>query len=103
MAAQQIVDLAWAGQHEHAIAAATAALAHKSVETDERMTLLDLRSESYIAVGDLKRAAADAQSMKALAKREPGVALLARALCREAFVQSRLGDQRAAIATAACA
>ena len=103
MAAQQIVDLAWAGQHEHAIAAATAALAHKSVETDERMTLLDLRSESYIAVGDLKRAAADAQSMKALAKREAGVALLARALCREAFVQSRLGDQHAAIATAAAA
>ena len=103
MAAQQIVDLAWAGQHEHAIAVATAALAHKSVETDERMTLLDLRSESYIAVGDLKRAAADAQSMKALAKREAGVALLARALCREAFVQSRLGDQRAAIATAAAA
>jgi signal transduction histidine kinase/CheY-like chemotaxis protein len=103
MAAQQIVDLAWAGQHEHAIAVATAALAHKSVETDERITLLDLRSESYIAVGDLKRAAADAQSMKALAKREAGVALLARALCREAFVQSRLGDQRAAIATAAAA
>ena len=103
MAAQQIVDLAWAGQHEHAIAAATAALAHKSVETDERMTLLDLRSESYIAVGDLKRAAADAQSMKALAKRAAGVALVASALCREAFVQSSLGDQRAAIATAAAA
>ena len=103
MAAQQIVDLAWAGQHEQAIAAATAALAHKSVETEERMTLLDLRSESYIAAGELKRAAADAHSMKALAKGEASVALLARALCREAFVQSRLGDQRAAAATAAAA
>ena len=47
------------------------------------MTLLDLRSESYIAVGDLARASADAKAMKALAKREGGAALLARALCRE--------------------
>ena len=60
------------------------------------MTLLDLRSESYIAVGDLKRAAADATAMKALAKREGDAALQARALCREAFVQIRKGDARAA-------
>ena len=103
MAAQQIADLAWAGQHEQAIAVATSALARKSVESDERMTLLDLRSESCVAIGDLKRAAEDAQSMKVLAKRDGSVALLTRALCREAFVQSRQGNQRAAVATATAA
>ncbi len=75
MNTQQIADLAWAGQHEQAIAAATAALKRKALAADERMTLLDLRSESYIAVGDLERAAADAKAMKALAKREGGAAL----------------------------
>ena len=53
MSVQQIADLAWAGQHEQAIAAANAALKRKALADDERMTLLDLRSESYIAVGDL--------------------------------------------------
>ncbi len=102
-AQQQIADLAWAGQHEQAIAAATAALKRKTLAADDRMSVLDLRSDSYIAVGDLARAAADAQAMKALAKREGGAALLARALCRESLVQVRQGEMRAAVAGATAA
>ncbi|HEY4137869.1 MAG TPA: hypothetical protein VGN65_05420, partial [Casimicrobiaceae bacterium] len=69
---QTVADLAWAGKHEQAIATATKAIKRKSLTADERMTLLDLRSESYIAVGDLKLAAADAQAMKALARAKGG-------------------------------
>ena len=98
MNVQQIADLAWAGQHEKAIAAATAALERKALEADERMSLLDLRSESFMAIGDLALASADAKAMKALATREGDAALLARALCRESFVQVRQGEMRAAMA-----
>ena len=35
---QAVADLAWAGRHEQAIAAATAALKRKTVDADERMT-----------------------------------------------------------------
>jgi hypothetical protein len=47
MDTQQIADLAWAGQHEQAIAAASC-LKRKTLAADERMTLLDLRSEGPI-------------------------------------------------------
>ncbi len=102
MSTQQVADLAWAGQHEQAIAAATAALKRKTIAANERMTLLDLRSESFYAVADLRHAAADAHAMTALARREGGSALLARALCREAFVKLR-NDARGATAAAAAA
>ncbi|MFI4887209.1 MAG: GAF domain-containing protein [Burkholderiales bacterium] len=97
---QQIADLAWAGRHEQAIAAAGAALKRKTLGADERMTLLDLRSESYIAVGDLNLAATDATAMKALAKREGSVALQARALCRDVAVRLEQGELRAALVSA---
>jgi tetratricopeptide (TPR) repeat protein len=100
---QSVADLAWAGQHEQAVAAATDALKRKSLTADERMTLLDLRSESDIALGDLKAAAADAQAMKALAKREGGMALLARALCRESHVLTRESNPHRGAAIAAAA
>jgi len=103
VSAQRIADLAWAGQHEQAIAAASAVLKRKSAAVDERMTLLDLRAESYIAVGDLKLAAADATAMKALARREGSAVLEARALCRQAAVQTRRGERRAALAGATTA
>src|SRR5258708_33115 len=103
MGAQQIADLAWGGQHEQAIAAATAALKRKTLAAADRMTLLDLRSESYIAAGDLQLAAADAQAMKALAKRGGDAALLARALCRDSQVQHQRGEARAAVVTASAA
>ena len=100
---QTAADFAWAGQHEQAIAAATAALKRKTIDADERMTLLDLRSESYIAQGDLKRAGDDAKAMKALARQEGGAALQARALCRESFVQARDGRARRGTQTGAAA
>src|SRR4030095_7025425 len=94
---------AWAGQHEKAIAAATASLRRKTVGADERMTLLDLRAESLYAIGDLKRAAADARAMKALAKREGGAALQARAMSRDSQVQLQRGEGQAATVTATAA
>ncbi len=103
MDTQQIADLAWAGQHERAIAAATDALKRKTLVADERMSLLDLRAESYIAVGDLKRAAADARAMKALARREGSAALKARERCCKTLVLVRQGEMRAAIASATTA
>ena len=103
MEMQQIVDLAWAGQHEQAIAGATAALKRKALAANDRMTLLDLRAESLFAIGDLKRAAADAGAMKALAKREGGAALQARALCRDSQVQLQRGEVHAAMVTATAA
>ena len=103
MNAQQIADLAWAGQHEQAIAAATAALKRKALAADDRMTLLDLRSESYIAVGDLALAAADAKAMKALAAREGDAALDASALRRDSQLQLLRGEARAAVVTATAA
>ena len=103
MSAQQIADLAWAGQHERAIAAATAALRRKTLAADERMSLLDLRSESCIAIGDLEHAAADAAAMTVLAKREGGAALQARALSRDSHVLLQRGEARAAMVTATAA
>ena len=100
---QHVADLAWAGQHEQASAAASAALKRKMLAVDERMTLLDLRSESYIAVGDLKLAADDAAAMNALAKREGDAALQARALCRESVVRVRKGEARSAVVTGTAA
>ncbi len=101
MNVQQIADLAWAGQHEQAIAAASAALKLKSMSVDERMTLLDLRSESHLAVGELAQAAADATAMKALAKRDGGAELQTRALCRDALLHIRTGNARSAAGIAA--
>ncbi|MGE5105277.1 MAG: GAF domain-containing protein, partial [Betaproteobacteria bacterium] len=100
---QAVADLAWAGQHEQAIAKATAALKRKKLVADERMALLDLRSESHLALGDLKRAGDDARAMKLLAKQEGGAALQARALCRESYVQVRDADPRRGATTAALA
>jgi signal transduction histidine kinase/DNA-binding response OmpR family regulator/tetratricopeptide (TPR) repeat protein len=100
---QAVADLAWAGQHEQAVQAATTVLGRKSVDAEERMTLLDLRSESHIALGNMKAAATDVQAMKALAKREGGMALLARALCRESHVRTRDADPHGGATVAAAA
>jgi len=100
---QAVGDLAWAGQHEQAIAAATAALARKSLRADDRMTLLDLRSESHLALGDLERADDDAQAMKALARQQGGAALQVRASCRESEVQTRRSNPRRGVTSATAA
>ena len=85
----QIADLAWAGKHEEAIGAATATLGRKRIDVEERVSLLDLRAESLMAIGDLKGALADAEEMTALAKAERRAHLLARALSRRSAVKTR--------------
>jgi hypothetical protein len=82
---QQIADLAWAGQHAKAIDLATAALNGK-VDPARQLDLLDVRAESYVALGDLERAGADAARMRALAGARKSAALMAQAMNRQALV-----------------
>ncbi len=99
---QEIADLAWAGQHAKAIELASTALNGKH-DTAHRLDLLDLRAESYIALGDLERAASDAVTMCALAGSRKSAALMAQAMNRQALVQMRSGEHKAALATATTA
>ncbi|HTP47404.1 MAG TPA: GAF domain-containing protein, partial [Casimicrobiaceae bacterium] len=100
-------DLAWTGQHAKAIDACTAALlaiehAGRS-KIAERLTLLDLRAESYIALGKLDHAARDAERMIQVASRDRSPAFRAQALNRSAIVQMRQGDLSQAIDAAVAA
>jgi GAF domain-containing protein/CheY-like chemotaxis protein/tetratricopeptide (TPR) repeat protein len=97
---QQVADLAWAGQHAQAIDLATSTLSKSGVGPGQRLDLLDLRAESFIAQVNLSAAAADAAEMFALARRARRPAFLAQALNRRAAVEIRAGDLRAAQATA---
>ena len=98
---RQVASLAWAGQQEQAISAATAALAANDLSAEQQIALLELRAESHIAVGALELAGADARAMHALAGRNP--ALQARAHNCEAQVLGRRGDANAAVAAATTA
>jgi tetratricopeptide (TPR) repeat protein len=100
---ERVGDLAWAGQHAQAIELATAALAAPGLSAGARLDLLDLRGESFIAQGDLDRAAADADAMQAIANRARTAACTAQAQNRVALVQIRKGEWEAAAATAAAA
>ena len=64
----RVHKLAWTGQHALAIVSATQALAAPKIKPAEQMSLLDLRAESYIALGKLDRAMKDAKAMGKLAK-----------------------------------
>jgi len=98
--AQQVGDLAWAGQHAKSIELATSTLARSGLSAGTRLDLLDLRAESCIAQGDLNQAAADAKEMLDIARRARKPAFLAQALNRRAIVEFRTGNARAATATA---
>ena len=100
---QRIHDLAWAGQHAKAIELATQALSATAVAVAGRLDLLDLRSESFVAQGDLARAAADSDAMLALAERAKSAAFEAQARNRLALVQMRSGELRKAQASAVAA
>ena len=100
---QPIADLAWTGRHEQAVAAATRALADKSLGAAVRVAVLDLRAESLIALGDLEHAAADARAMAVLTRRERGARSRVLALSREGYVQARRGDPATALANAVAA
>ena len=105
--------LAWAGQHSRAIELATQELAALemvgSLSVTILMDLLDLRAESYIALGKLDLAAEDAATMRKHAKAKDGKTknkkqnLVAQALNRQALVQMRQGDLPAALKTATAA
>jgi len=99
---QEIADLAWAGQHAKAIELATAALTGKHT-TAQQLELLDLRAESHIALGDLRRAGDDADAMVKLARSAKTPGSMAQALNRRALVQMRSREFEAALATATTA
>ena len=96
-------DLARSGRHELAIETCGAALDDASLSVADRLELLDLRAESFIAIGDLVRAEADASAMLAAAGRSGKPAALAQALIRQAYVQIRTGRSGTAIGTAGAA
>ena len=58
---EHVRQLAWTGQHALAIDSATQALATPKIKPAEQMDLLDLRAESYIAIGKLDLAMKDAK------------------------------------------
>ena len=111
-------ELAWMGQHAAAIELASQELSRSRLKRDLQMDLLDLRAESYIALGKLDRATKDAQAMMKLARsgglngtsRPPtnlqspvSNLLMAQALNRIALVQMRMGDLKAAVKSATTA
>ena len=100
---EQVIDAASAGRHETAIELATAALAAPRLSAAERLDLLDLRAESFIAQGDLERAEADAQAMVEIANGAGKPALKAQAGNRMALVRMRRGDPAGAVTTATAA
>ena len=100
---QVATDLARAGQQEQVIAAATTALDAPGLAPAERLTLLELRAESRLALIDLAGAETDAQAMLALADRRRSAAERARALACLAHVQTRQERNAEALQTAAAA
>jgi len=102
-AVRQARELAWAGQHAEAIHVASAALEGGAAKAGERIDLLDLRSESRLAQGDLAAARSDAAALLDLAAKSADPARLAQAGNRAAIVQIQGGESKAAIATAEAA
>ena len=100
---ERISDLAWAGRHAQAIEQASSALTLTGLGVENRIDLLDLRAESFIAQGDLERARADADAMLELADRTRTPAFKAQARNRLAVVQMRKGELKAAVASATAA
>ena len=96
-------EAGWVGQHLAAIELATQALGQPDLAPAEQMDLLDLRAESYVAQGQLDRAAQDVDAMLALAHAAADRALEAQALNRQVLVQMRSGALTAAVQTAAAA
>ncbi len=98
---QQVADLAWTGQHAKAIELASAALKSVGLSFRVEMDLLDFRATSYVALGDLDRAADDARTMRARVGKAKEPAFIAQALNLRALVEIRRGASREAMKTAA--
>ncbi|MFO1215176.1 MAG: GAF domain-containing protein [Burkholderiaceae bacterium] len=91
-ATARIAALAWAGQHEAAVAAASAALDAPGIGAAQRLRLLDLRAESRCALDEHAAALDDARLMLQLAGTQRGHAPRVQALCRLAAVLMRAGQ-----------
>ena len=91
-ATARIAALAWAGQHEAAVAAASAALDAPGIGAAQRLRLLDLRAESRCALDEHTAALDDARLMLQLAGTQRGHAPRVQALCRLAAVLMRAGQ-----------
>ena len=94
-----IAALAWAGRQQDAIDACTHALQDPQSASETRFELLDIRAESFIALGRFSDAKRDAEAMQSQAG-PLGVVASARAACRLALVQTHLGDHSSARASA---
>ncbi len=99
----RVRDLACAGQHAQAIELATTALAATRISASSKLDLLDLRAESYIAQGELDRAAKDAAAMLRLANSTEKAAFKVRAMKRSALVKTRKTQLKAAVSAATVA
>ena len=66
----------------------------------DRIELLDLRAESWGALGNMTAAEEDSQAMLALARSSRRPVLLSRALTRIAIIEIRSGRARDAVKTA---
>jgi len=94
---EQVSQLAWTGQHLKAVELATHRLDESKIKLSEQINLLDLRAESYIALGKLDLAAQDVKGMQAHAKT---FAQKAQVLIRKAILQMRMGELKAAVKSA---
>ena len=97
---EQARELALAGLHMEAIEACNQGLAMQPVPIARRIALLDLRAESLIARGSFGDAASNADAMLALAAKQKDRGLTVLAQMRQAVAAMRLGQVKAALATA---
>ena len=91
-----IAALVWAGRQQQAIDAATEALEAPGLDAALRLALLDQRAQALTAEGRYADAARDAAAMLALAEASGQAAPRVRALIRQALVQMRLSEVKAA-------
>ena len=101
--AKRIRDMARTDEHAQAIELATTALAAARLSVANKIDLLDLRSESYTAAGELDHAAKDATAMLRLANGAQSEAFKARAVKRGALVKTRKGQLKTAVGAATVA
>jgi signal transduction histidine kinase/tetratricopeptide (TPR) repeat protein len=93
---QSIRDLAWSGQHTQAIAAVTKALSASDLSPADKMELLDLRAESFFALGKFGLSEIDANAMMELAD-PSNPELTVHAFNRKAFTLEKKGELKEAI------
>ena len=84
-------DLVFRGKQAEAIALCTQALAQRELAPQDKLALLEVRSDALFAQGLLSDALTDADTMLQAARRLRSAAAQARAQCARAQVLSRMG------------